>query len=320
MRALSLAESGGKSRVMKDQEVTKCPECGNVKLIRDFEAGELVCELCGFVVSSTVLDYGPERRAFDKEQREKRIRVGAPITWTMHDKGLSTIIDWRGQDSYGRRLNSDQRAQMYRLRKWNRRSKIYGSTEGNLALALSELTKVAYKLNLPKNVLETASVIYRRSVRKRLIRGRSMQGVAAASIYMACRQCNVIRTLEEVGSAANISKKESGRHYRFLLKKLNTKVPPVKAKRYVSKLVNQLELSGNVERVAMTILDQATELRLTSGRAPAGIAVAATYIASVLMDERRTQTGFAQIGKISEVNIRNRYKELIQKFNFEIEL
>ena len=301
-------------------KTTGCPECGNTDLICDSEAGELVCERCGFVISSTLFNLGPERRAFDKEQREKRIRVGAPLTWTIHDKGLSTIIDWRGRDSYGRRLNSDQRARMYRLRKWNRRSKVYGSTERNLAFALSELTKVAYKLNLPKNVLETASVIYRRLVRKRLIRGRSMQGVAAASIYMACRQCNVIRTLKEVGSAANISKKESGRHYRFLLKKLNTNVPPVEAKRYVSKLVNQLELSGNVERMAMTILDKATELRLTSGRAPAGIAVAATYIASVLMDERRTQTELAQIGKITEVTIRNRYKELIQKFTIEIKL
>jgi transcription initiation factor TFIIB len=306
--------------MLESIKTTGCPECGITDLICDSEAGELVCERCGFVISSPLFNLGPERRAFDKEQREKRIRVGAPITWTMHDKGLSTIIDWRGRDSYGRRLNSNQRARMYRLRKWNRRSKVYGSTERNLAFALSELTKVAYKLNLPKNVLETASVIYRRLVRKRLIRGRSMQGITAASIYIACRQCNVIRTLEEVGSAANISKKESGRYYRFLLKKLDIRVPPVEAKRYVSKLVNQLELSGNVERMAMMILDKATELRLTSGRAPAGIAGAATYIASVLMDERRTQTEFAQIGKITEVTIRNRYKELIQKFTIEIKL
>lgn len=289
-------------------------------MIRDYEAGELVCERCGFVISPTLLNHGPEWRAFDAEQREKRTRVGAPLTWTIHDSGLSTVIDWRGRDSYGRHLNSDQRARMYRLRKWNRRSKVSGATERNLAYALSELTKVAYKLNLPKNVLETAAVIYRRTVRMRLIRGRSIQGVAVASLYMACRQCSVIRSLEEVGRAANISKKESGRHYRFLVRKLNTRIPPVEVKSYVSKFVNQLGLSGDVENMAMTILDQAVELRLTSGRGPSGLAAAATYIASVLLNERRTQGEIAKGAHVTEVTIRNRYKELIQKLTVQVEL
>jgi transcription initiation factor TFIIB len=306
--------------MIKTEKTTGCPECGWADLIRDYEAGELVCERCGMVVSSDLFDHGPEWRAFNLEQREKRTRVGAPLTWTIHDKGLSTIIDWSGRDIYGRGLKPEQRAQAYRLRKWNRRSKVSGASERNLAYALSELTKVAYKLNLPKNVLETASVIYRQVVRKRLIRGRSIQGVAAASIYMACRQCNVIRTLEEVGAAANISKKESGRNYRFLLRKLDTKVPPVEAKNYVSKFVNQLTLSGNVENIAMLILEQAIVMRLTSGRGPAGIAAAATYIASLLTDERRTQGEIARGAHVTEVTIRNRYKELTQKLVIDMDM
>ena len=305
---------------MNSEKVTSCPECGKNDLIRDYEAGELVCEQCGMVVSSELFDHGPEWRAFNLEQREKRTRVGAPLTWTIHDKGLSTIIDWTGRDIYGRGLKPEQRAQAYRLRKWNRRSKVSGASERNLAYALSELTKIAYKLNLPKNVLETSSVIYRQVVRKRLIRGRSIQGVAAASIYMACRQCHVIRTLEEVGRAANISKKESGRNYRFLLRKLNTRVPPVEAKSYISKFVNQLTLSGSVENLAMQILEQASDMRLTSGRGPAGIAAAATYIASLLTDERRTQGEIARGAQVTEVTIRNRYKELAQKLSIEMDL
>jgi transcription initiation factor TFIIB len=305
---------------LKSEKASTCPECGSTDLIRDYEAGELVCEHCGFVISSTLFNHGPEWRAFDTEQREKRTRVGAPLTWTIHDSGLSTVIDWRGRDSYGRHLNSDQQARMYRLRKWNRRSKVSGATERNLAYALSELTKVAFKLNLPKNVLETAAVIYRRTVKMRLIRGRSIQGVSVASLYMACRQCNVIRSLEEVGRAANVSKKESGRHYRFLLRKLNTRVPPVEAKSYVAKFVNQFGLSGDVESMAMTILDQAAELRLTSGRGPSGLAAAATYIASALLNERRTQGDIAKGAHVTEVTIRNRYKELIQKLIVQVEL
>jgi len=304
----------------KRERITRCTECGSIDLIRDYEAGELVCERCGFVISSTFLDHGPEWRAFNAEQREKRTRVGAPLTWTIHDKGLSTIIGWRGQDAYGRKLKPMQRAQVYRLRKWHRRSKVSGATERNLAFALSELTKVTYKLNLPRNVLETAAVLYRRIVRQRLIRGRSIQGVAAASVYMACRQCNVIRTLEEVAGAAHISKKEGGRNYRFLLRRLQTRVPPFNPKNYVSKFVNQLNLSGDAESIALKILDLATELKLTSGRGPGGIAAAATYIASLLTDERRTQGEIARGAHVTEVTIRNRYKELTQKLNIRVDM
>lgn len=310
-----MSNVGGKaSRVMR------CTECGSTELIKDYEAGEIVCEKCGFVVSSTLFDTGPEWRAFDAEQREKRTRVGAPLTWTIHDKGLSTVIDWHDSDIYGRKLQPVEKARIYRLRKWHRRSKVSGATERNLAFALSELTKVAYKLNLPKNVLETASVLYRQIVQKRLIRGRSIQGVAAASVYMACRQCKVIRTLEEVAKASNISKKEGGRNYRFLLRKLDTKVLPVNPHTYVSKFINQLSLSGNAESLALRILDIASELKLTSGRGPAGIAAAATYIASLLTDEKRTQGEIAKGAHVTEVTIRNRYKELTQKLYIKVAL
>jgi len=130
----------------------------------------------------------------------------------------------------------------------------------------------------------------------------------------------VIRTLEEVGKAANISKKQSGMNYRFLFRKLKTRVPPVRVKNYVSRFVNHLTLSGNVENLAMQIIRLATDLRLTSGRGPAGIAAAATYIASILCGERRTQGEIARGAKVTEVTIRNRYKEIAQKLSFEIDL
>jgi len=306
--------------MIKTKNVAGCPECSNEDLIRDYEAGELVCERCGFVITSNLFDHGPEWRAFNQEQREKRTRVGAPLTWTIHDKGLSTTIDWHDRDVYGRKLAPDQKARVYRLRKWHRRSKVSGAMERNLAYALSELAKISYKLNLPRNVLETASVIYRRVVRERLIRGRSIQGVAAATIYMACRQCAVVRSLEEVAEAAHITKKEGGRNYRFLLRRLETRIPQVDHQNYISKFVSQLTLSGETENIAKMILDQAMDMKLTSGRGPAGIAAAATYIASTITDERRTQGAIAKGAHVTEVTIRNRYKELTQKLLIEVDV
>ena len=297
-----------------------CPECGSTRLMRDYETAEIVCMDCGLIIAQKIADRGPEWRAFDDEQRTKRTRVGAPLTYTIHDKGLSTMIDWHDKDIYGKSLSPGQKAQVYRLRKWQRRIRVSDATERNLAFALSEITKIANNLNLPKNILETASVIYRKAVKERLIRGRSIQGVTAAAIYLACRQCGLARTLEEIAQASSVNKKEVGRSYRFLIKELDYSIPPLKPSQYITKFSNQLTMQGKVEEIAHKILAAAKELKLTSGRGPTGIAAAASYIASVLTGERKTQREIAEIAQVTEVTIRNRYKELVERLMFQISL
>ena len=302
------------------QRIVRCPECGSNRLMRDYECAEIVCMGCGFVVAAKLADQGPEWRAFDDEQRTKRARAGAPLTFTIHDKGLSTMIDWHDRDVYGKRLAPGQKAQIYRLRKWQRRIRVSDATERNLAFALSEISKIANNLNLPKNILETASVIYRKAVKERLIRGRSIQGVTAAAIYVACRQCGVARTLDEIAQASTVNKKEVGRSYRFLIKELNYFIPPLRPGQYITKFSNQLTMQGKVEEIAHKILSAAKEMKLTSGRGPTGIAAAASYIASVLTGERKTQREIAEIAQVTEVTIRNRYKELVERLQFIIYL
>jgi transcription initiation factor TFIIB len=297
-----------------------CTECGNSNLQQDYETSEFVCQACGIVVSSTELSTEPEWRAFDQQQREKLPRVGAPVTWMIHDKGLSTNIGWQDRDYSGRKLSPEQRARLYRLRKWQRRSKVSDSTQRNLSQALSEMSKISNKLNLPRNVVETSSMIYRKAIQKKLIRGRTIQSIAVASIYMACRQCGVIRTLGDVAGAANITKKEAARNYRFLLRELKPSVPQINTGKYISKIVNNLALSGETERLAMVILNQASEMKLTSGRGPAGMAAACVYISSQLTNERRTQGEIAREAQVTEVTIRNRYKELVQRMDFNVSL
>jgi transcription initiation factor TFIIB len=309
-----------KENIQQPPRIQRCPECGSNRLMRDYECAEIVCMNCGFVVAAKLADQGPEWRAFDDEQRAKRARAGAPLTFTIHDKGLSTMIDWHDRDVYGKRIAPGQKAQIYRLRKWQRRIRVSDATERNLAFALSEISKIANNLNLPKNILETASVIYRKAVKERLIRGRSIQGVTAAAIYVACRQCGVARTLDEIAQASTVNKKEVGRSYRFLIKELNYFIPPLKPSQYITKFSNQLTMQGKVEEIAHKILAAAKEMKLTSGRGPTGIAAAASYIASVLTGERKTQREIAEIAQVTEVTIRNRYKELVERLQFVIYL
>jgi len=298
----------------------KCPECKSEKLVRDYERAELVCAGCGFIIHDKIMDMGPEWRAFDQEQRERRGRVGAPMTFTIHDKGLSTMIDWRDRDSHGKDLTPKRRAQIYRLRKWQRRIRVSDATERNLAFALSEIDRMSSHLGLPRNVREAAAVIYRRAVEERLIRGRSIEGVAAAALYAACRECKVPRTLDEIADVSRVTKKEIGRSYRFIARELLIHLRPTSPTDYIPRFGSELGLSGEVQSKAIELLKEATKKGLTSGRGPTGVAAAAIYIASVLYGERRTQRDVADVARVTEVTVRNRYKELCEKLGLNVEL
>jgi len=300
------------------EETLKCPVCSSTHLTKDHSRAELFCEKCGLVIDAEMMDHGPEWRAFDSDQREKRARVGAPMTYTIHDKGLSTTIGWQNRDSYGHTIPTRNRAQLYRLRKWQVRTRISDGTERNLALALSTLDRMSSSLSLPRNVRETAAMIYRKAVRQKLIRGRSIEGVTAAVLYAACRQCNVPRTLEEISNVSQIAKKEIGRNYRNISRKLQLKLLPTTPQDYISRFCSELKLGNDVQVKTIEILKQAAKKELTSGRGPTGLASAALYIASVICGERRTQREVAEVAGVTEVTIRNRYKELASKLDIEI--
>ena len=300
------------------EETQKCPKCNCEHLTKDYSRAELVCENCGLVIDAEIIDHGPEWRAFDSDQREKKARVGAPMTYTMHDKGLTTTIGWQNRDSYGKTIPTRNRAQLYRLRKWQTRTRISNGTERNLAVALSSLDRMSSSLGLPRNVRETAAMIYRRAARRKIVRGRSIEGVASAVLYAACRQCNVPRTLEEISRVADLKKKEIGRNYREISRKLELKILPTSPQDYISRFCSMLKLSNDVQTKTIEILKQASNKELTSGRGPTGLASAALYIASVLCGERRTQREVAEVAGVTEVTIRNRYKELAKKLDIDI--
>ncbi len=193
--------------IQKIEEIAKCPECGSTHIRKDYSRAEIVCNNCGLVIDAELIDHGPEWRAFDSEQREKKTRTGSPMTYTRHDKGLSTTISWQNRDAYGHSIPSRNRAQLYRLRKWQTRTSISNGTERNLAFALSALDRMSSTLSLPRNVRETAAMIYRKAARNKLTRGRTIEGITAAVLYAACRQCNVPRTLEEISGVAQMKKK-----------------------------------------------------------------------------------------------------------------
>jgi transcription initiation factor TFIIB len=294
----------------RDEEVG-CPECGG-KLSADTEHGETVCRDCGLVVEEDEIDRGPEWRAFDANEKDEKSRVGAPTTNMMHDKGLSTNIDWRDQDAYGNSLSSNQRQKMQRLRKWNERFRTRDSKERNLKQALGEIDRMASALGLPDNVRETASVIYRRALDENLLPGRSIEGVSTASVYAAARQAGVPRSLDEVAGVSRVEKSEIARTYRYVVRELGLEVQPADPESYVPRFASDLDLSDEAENRARKLLQNAKEQGVHSGKSPVGLAAAAVYAASLLTNEKTTQAAVSEVADISEVTIRNRYHELLE--------
>lgn len=301
--------------VEKDRESTDeqtCDECGSNALTTSDDQGELVCEDCGLVVETTNIDHGPEWRAFNHSERNNKSRVGAPTTQTMHDKGLTTQIDWKDKDAYGRSLSSEKRTQMDRLRKWQERIRTKDAGERNLQFALSEIDRMSSALGVPRSVREVASVVYRRALNEDLIRGRSIEGVATSCLYAACRQEGIPRSLEEVADVSRVEKKEIGRTYRYLAQELSLEMEPVDPKEYVPRFCSQVGSSEEVQSKAREIIDTTAEQGLLSGKSPTGYAAAAIYAASLLCNEKKTQCEIAEVAQVTEVTIRNRYQEQIE--------
>jgi transcription initiation factor TFIIB len=288
-----------------------CPECSG-RLVVDDEHGETICTECGLVVEEDSVDRGPEWRAFDAQEKDEKSRVGAPTTNMMHDKGLSTNIDWRDKDAYGNALGAKQRKKMQRLRKWNERFRTRDSKERNLKQALGEIDRMASALGLPENVRETASVIYRRALDENLLPGRSIEGVSTASVYAAARQAGVPRSLDEITDVSRVEKSEIARTYRYVVRELGLEVKPADPESYVPRFASSLELSEESEMRARQLLQNAKEQGVHSGKSPVGLAAAAVYAAALLTNEKTTQAAVSEVADISEVTIRNRYHELLE--------
>ncbi|MEM2956236.1 MAG: transcription initiation factor IIB [Candidatus Pacearchaeota archaeon] len=293
--------------------VKKCPECGSVNLIYDEQRGEISCSDCGLVIEKEMVDLGQEWRQFD--EGPKKGRGGAPLSLQKFDKGLTTNI---GEVSDIYKLGEKRIKKYSRLQKWQER--VHTSIERNLRLAMQELRKVASFLNLPNVVKEEASRVYNFVLQRGLVRGRSMESVIAACIYAACRTYNIPRTLDEVANASDVERKEIGRTYRFITRKLTLNINPSNPKDYIARFASVLHLSPKTQNDALKILQKAEISELTSGRGPAGIAAAALYVASLLNNEKRTQREVADVAGITEVTIRNRYKELLDKLGLEEKL
>ena len=294
------------------EETVKCPECMSRNLKRDDVRGEISCIDCGLVLHEDIVDVGAEWRVFgDTGKGIDRERTGPKMTPLLSDKGLSTEISPMNRDYSGAALQMN-RSQLYRMRKWQRRARMSDVKQRNLAVALQEISRMCNQLGVPKSVSEHSATIYRRALESQTCRGRSISSVVAASVYLGCRDCNVPRTLNEVcDHARGVGRKEIGRTARLLMRILRLKMARPTPQSFTPRLCSLLGVPINVETQTNEYLKMLSERKLDDGKAPMSLTAACLYIAAIKQGHRRTQKEISNAANITEVTLRNRYRDII---------
>jgi len=300
----------------KQMVSVRCPECGSTDLILDSDMGEYVCSRCGLVLEEDIPSQEAEWRAFTPQERDSRARAGTPTDYSHYDKGLSTVIRVE-KDAAGRPLSPKVKQQMWRLRRWQSRSKVHASQSRNLMLAMSELQRLSDILHMPSSVHDMAAIIYRKALNEGLVRGRSIGGMVAGSLYASVRFTKVPRTLKEIAEASQRNQKEIARSYSVIVRNLDMRMPVDDPTYYVTKVAEKAKVSSDVEGLAINLMNEAKRRYATTGKDPSGLAAAIIYLSARMLKEKVTQAQLAKAANVTEVTVRNRKRDLMKSLSLK---
>ena len=286
----------------------QCNQCQNYTLVLDVLTSEYVCSTCGCVSNEKI--YNNELTNFEKGEYKDKSRIGMPESLTVSHKGLSTLIGLNDTDGRGKMLGPVQKETIQRLRTWNNRSQLNDSISRNLDKALKYLNNFGDKLYLSPPVMENAAYIYRKAAIRKLAKGRSTVSLVAASIYAACREISIPKTISDIAYVCNIPSKEIMSHYKLILKELSLKIPVIQGIDYVTLISNRLKLAEKTKREALRIFSVVQHSRISIGKNPRAFAGAIIYIASQDCNEFLRQVEVCQVADISTVSLRKRCKEI----------
>lgn len=296
-------------------EILACSTCNTDQTaITDPESGEIVCSKCGLVISEKIEDYAhQERRAYSMQEADERARTGARTSLAFHDMGLSTIIGKVNKDASGQLLNSAMCSSMDKLRIWDSRIHVNSSEDRSLRRAFHHLNTLRDKLGLSDTLVEKSAYLYRKAQERGLIRGRTVDGIMTAAVYIACRETGTPKSLEDISIVSNLKRKDITRCYRRLVFDLDIKIPIVDPMKCIVKVANKLSLSEKTKHKAMNLMTYAIKMEINAGKIPMGLAATVLYASCMKTGENVSQTNIAEASGVTEVTIRNRFKDLTSR-------
>ncbi|ELZ68619.1 transcription initiation factor TFB [Haloferax prahovense DSM 18310] len=276
-----------------------CPDCGGCVRTNTLET---LCEECGLIIDEYQIDHGPEWRITERDEESRR-RTGAPLTPTRHDRGLSSEIGYK-RDASGRTLSGKKRQQVARMRREQSRGRFQSKAERNLALGLGEVRRIAGALGFSDSIRDQACRLFRSAQNEDLLRGRSVESIAAASIYGICRCNGLLRTLEEVADLARVENQRVVNAYKTLNTELGLPTQPVRPRDFIPRLASELAVPDSVRQKALDLAEESETLGVTTGLNPSGFAGACLYRACLGEAFRLTQVEVAQVSEVSVPTIR----------------
>jgi transcription initiation factor TFIIB len=287
-----------------------CSLCDSKALVFDAETSETVCSSCGMVVHDNTESMGPEWRVYSGGDIESKSRTGMPTSLAFHDMGLSTFISYSNVDANGATISPEQMSKVQRMRRWNKISSNNRSYHRNLKNAFAILSTIKDKLSLNDALIEKSAYNYRKALDRRIIKGRSIRALVVASVYAACRELNVPRTLDEIAETANTDSIFAGKCYRLLVRFLKLHLPVLDSNVYLAKIANKANVSEKTYRRALEMLTTIKENPISHGKDPNALAVAVLYAACLKENEKVSQAQIAVAGDTSIVTLRKRYQDV----------
>ncbi len=282
-----------------------CPECGG-SIISLIETGDIVCNQCGLVIHEKNVDFSHSgKRAYTNQEKNSREQIGAPISILLPDMGLTTTIDKK-------QINNPD---LKRAAKWNTR---ITWQKRNLLIASTELKRISSNINLPNHVKEEAMRLYIEAFKRKLLRGRSINAMVAACLYLACRKKDIPRTLQEILDEASVTAKDVRRSISILTRELNFKTQSTDPVALIPRYISDLGLDSEIEVLTKKILTIYISNFSISGKDPKGLCAGAIYLACKIKDLELTQQQIVNSIGVTEVTLRSRYKELKNKLKIKI--
>jgi transcription initiation factor TFIIB len=298
-------------------------------------------------------DYGPESHSLDFEENSKNVRASGYTSVSLHDYGLRTEIGVGSKDYSGRSINHQVAEQMNSMRRWHSRIRVASPKERRLSNVLSKINEICSSMCLSKTVIETAAMLYRNFETMSEAKGKSITCIAAASIYLACKRCSIVRSLEEIIRAEvtgpeviRSTLKLASKYYRMMVIEMgiftaqdslgtdvgqptashtpslvaqSEPIPVILAiDQYISKLANVAKIDTRVERLAIDFAHKTDSNLIADGKAPNGLAAAYIYLAALLLGINLLQMDISALASVTEVTIRNRCKDILSNFKLKI--
>lgn len=291
-----------------------CSLCNSKSVVYDAENSEVVCSECGMVIQDNIESLSPEWRAYSNDDLDSKSRTGMPTSLAFHDMGLSTFISYSNVDANGAVISPEQLSKVQRMRRWNKISSNNRSYHRNLKNAFAVLSVIKDKLSLSDALIEKSAYNYRKALDKHIIKGRSIRALVVASVYAACRELNVPRTLDEIADTANTDSIFAGKCYRLLVRYMKLNLPVIDSNAYLAKIANKARVSEITYRRGLEMLSVIKENPISHGKDPNALAVAVLYAACLKEGDKVSQAQIAVAGDTSIVTLRKRFQDVKRLF------